>query len=70
MAERSAALNKDPETAKAFRKEVARFLPNETVKATVNSQPFWRYLAHLMDDYREQITQTMLKQALSAEFKI
>jgi predicted nucleotidyltransferase component of viral defense system len=70
FAERSASLNKDPETAKAFRKEMARFLPNETVKETVNSEKFWHYLAHLMEDYLAQITQTMLKQSPSVEFKM
>lgn len=68
--ERYASLNKDPEIAKAFRKEMARFLPNETVKETVNSEKFWHYLAHLMEDYLAQITQTMLKQPPSGEFKM
>ena len=68
--ERYASLNKDPEIAKAFRKEMARFLPNETVKETVNSEKFWHYLAHLMEDYLAQITQTMLKQPPSVEFKM
>lgn len=68
--ERYASLNKDPEIAKAFRKEMARFLPNETVKETVNSEKFWHYLAHVMEDYLAQITQTMLKQPPSGEFKM
>lgn len=68
--ERYASLKKDPEIAKAFRKEMARFLPNETVKETVNSEKFWHYLAHLMEDYLAQITQTMLKQPPSVEFKM
>lgn len=70
FSERYASLNKDPEIARAFRKEMARFLPNETVKETVNSEKFWHYLAHLMEDYLAQITQTMLKQPPSGEFKM
>jgi len=68
--ERYASLNKDPEIAKAFRKEMARFLPNETVKETVNSEKFWHYLTHLMEDYLAQIMQTILKQPPSVEFKM
>ena len=59
FAERTASLNKDPEIAKEFRKEMARFLPNETVKETVDSEKFWEYLSNLLQDYCKQIVQTL-----------
>ncbi len=59
FAERTASLNKDPEIAREFRKEMARFLPNETVKETVDSEKFWEYLSNLLEDYCKQIVRTL-----------
>ena len=58
FAERTAALKKNPGIAKEFRKEMARFLPNETVRETVDSEKFWEYLSNLLEDYCKQIVQT------------
>jgi hypothetical protein len=59
FAERTASLSKDPEIAKEFRKEMARFLPNETVKEAVNSEQFWQYLSNLMESYQPQLIQSL-----------
>jgi len=70
FAERTASLNKDPEIVKEFRKEMARFLPNETVKETVNSEQFWHYLSNLMESYHPQLIQILEGREKSPEFKM
>lgn len=70
FAERSASLNKDLEIAKEFRKEMARFLPNETVKETVNSEKFWEYLSNLLESYHLQLMKTLEGKDKSPEFKM
>ena len=70
FAERSASLNKNLEIAKEFRKEMARFLPNETVKETVNSEKFWEYLSNLLESYRLQLIKTLEGKDKSPEFKM
>ena len=59
FSERTASLKKNPEIAKEFRKEMSRFLPNETVKETVDSEKFWEYLSNLLEDYRKQLIQIL-----------
>jgi predicted nucleotidyltransferase component of viral defense system len=70
FAQRSASLNKDLEIAKEFRKEMARFLPNETVKETVNSEKFWEYLSNLLESYHLQLIKTLEGKDKSPEFKM
>ena len=70
FAVRSASLNKDAEIAKEFRKEMARFLPNDTVTETVTSEKFWEYLSNLIEGYHQQLTQTLVGQENSPEFKM
>lgn len=70
FAERSASLNKNLEIAKEFRKEMARFLPNETVKETVNSEKFWEYLSNLLESYHLQLMKTLEGKDKSPEFKM
>lgn len=70
FAERSASLNKDLEIAKEFRKEMARFLPNETVKETVNSEKFWEYLSNLLESYHQPLMKTLEGKDKSPEFKM
>ena len=70
FAQRSASLNKDLEIAKEFRKEMARFLPNETVKETVNSEKFWEYLSNLLESYHQQLMKTLEGKDKSPEFKM
>lgn len=70
FAERSASLNKNLEIAKEFRKEMARFLPNETVKETVNSEKFWEYLSNLLESYHLQLIKTLKGKDKSPEFKM
>jgi predicted nucleotidyltransferase component of viral defense system len=70
FAERSASLNKNLEIAKEFRKEMARFLPNETVKETVNSEKFWEYLSNLLESYHQQLMKTLEGKDKSPEFKM
>ena len=70
FAERSASLNKDLEIAKEFRKEMSRFLPNETVKETVNSEKFWEYLSNLLESCRLQVIKTLEGKDKSPEFKM
>jgi predicted nucleotidyltransferase component of viral defense system len=70
FAERSASLNKNLEIAKEFRKEMSRFLPNETVKETVNSEKFWEYLSNLLESYHLQLIKTLEGKDKSPEFKM
>jgi predicted nucleotidyltransferase component of viral defense system len=70
FAERTAALNKNPGIAKEFRKEMARFLPNETVRETVDSEKFWEYLSNLLEDYYKQIVQTLHGRESPPAFKM
>ena len=70
FAERTAALNKNPGVAKEFRKEMARFLPNETVRETVDSEKFWEYLSNLVEDYYKQIVQTLHGRESPPAFKM
>lgn len=70
FAERSASLNKDQEIAKEFRKEMARFLPNETVKETVNSEKFWEYLSNLLESYQQQLIKKLEGKDKPPEFKM
>ncbi len=70
FAERSTSLNKDPAITKEFRKEMARFLPNETVKETVNSEKFWEYLSNLLESYHQKLIKTLEGKDKSPEFKM
>ena len=70
FSERMASLKKDPEIAKEFRKEMARFLPNETVKETVNSEKFWDYLSNLIEDYYQQVIEVLKGHGQPSEFKM
>ena len=38
---------------------MARFLPNQTVKETVNSEKFWEYLSNLLESYHQQLIQVL-----------
>lgn len=67
---RTASLNKDPEIAKEFRKEMARFLPNEIVNSTVNSEKFWDYLSNVIVSYHQQLIQTLSGPEKSPGFKM
>ena len=70
FSERTSSLKKDPEIAKEFRKEMARFLPNETVKETVNSEKFWEYLSNLIENYYQQVIQVLEGRGQPSEFKM
>jgi predicted nucleotidyltransferase component of viral defense system len=70
FAERTALLNKNLKAFKDFREEMARFLPNEIVKETVNSEKFWSYLNSLMKEYHQQLIQVLEHKNDSPEFKI
>lgn len=70
FSERMTSLKKDPEIAKEFRKEMARFLPNETVKETVNSEKFWDYLSNLIEDYYQQVIEVLKGHGQPSEFKM
>lgn len=70
FSERTTSLKKDPEIAKEFRKEMARFLPNETVKETVNSENFWEYLSNLMEDYYQQVSRVAQGHVQPSMFKM
>jgi len=56
---RAASLKNDPAIAKEFRKEMGRFLPNEVVKETVNSEDFWKYMSYLIENYHQQLSQLL-----------
>jgi hypothetical protein len=49
---------------------MARFLPNETVKETVNSEKFWEYLSNLLESYHLQLMKTLEGKDKSPEFKM
>jgi predicted nucleotidyltransferase component of viral defense system len=70
FSERATSLQSDPEIVKEFRKEMARFLPNTTVKETVNSEKFWVYLSNLAESYHQTLVQTLNGQERPAEFKM
>jgi hypothetical protein len=70
FSERASSLQSDPEIVKEFRKEMARFLPNATVKETVNSEKFWEYLSNLTERYHQALVQTLNGQERPAEFKM
>jgi predicted nucleotidyltransferase component of viral defense system len=70
FAERTAAMSKNPGIAKEFRKEMARFLPNETVRETVDSEKFWEYLSNLLEDYYKQIVQILHGRESPPAFKM
>lgn len=70
FAERAMSLQSDPEIVKEFRKEMARFLPNSTVKETVNSEKFWEYLSNLLENYHQTLVQTLSGQERPAGFKM
>ena len=70
FAERATSLQNDPKVVKEFRKEMARFLPNATVKETVNSEKFWEYLSNLTESYHQTLAQTLNGQERPAEFKM
>jgi predicted nucleotidyltransferase component of viral defense system len=70
FSERTSSLKNDPEIAKEFRKEMSRFLPNETVKETVNSARFWEYLTNLMEIYCQQVIQVLEGHGQPSEFKM
>ena len=70
FAQRAASLQSDPEIVKEFRKEMARFLPNTTVKETVNSEKFWEYLSNLLESYHQQLIKTLEGKDKSPEFKM
>ena len=56
--------------AREFRKEMARFLPNQTVKETVNSEKFWEYLSNLLESYHQQLIQALEGRDQTPEFKM
>ncbi len=70
FAERTASLQSDPEIVKEFRKEMARFLPNTTVKETVNSEKFWEYLSNLLASYHQTLAQTLSGQEPPSTFRM
>ncbi len=69
IAERTASVQKDSEIAEEFHKEMTRFLPNQAVKETVNSEKFWEYLSNLMQGYHQQVIEG-LKKRTRADIRI
>ena len=70
FSERTASLKNEPAIANEFRKEMSRFLPNEIVKETVNSETFWEYLSNLMVGYHKQLIKTLAGNVSEPEFKM
>jgi hypothetical protein len=70
FAQRTHSLTADPKIAKDFRQEMSRFLSNQMVKETVHSESFWTFLSHLMNDYLDQITQTLKRSKPNTPFKM
>lgn len=70
FSERTASLKNEPAIANEFRKEMSRFLPNEIVKETVNSESFWEYLSNLMVGYHQQLIKTLAGNVSEPEFKM
>jgi predicted nucleotidyltransferase component of viral defense system len=54
LRERVASLKTRPEVRDAFVEEMRRFLPAATARDTVETLPFWNYLAQLVDDISKQ----------------
>lgn len=70
FSKRAASLKDDPAIAKEFRNEMSRFLPNQIVKDTVLSDSFWQYLSNLLNDYRQQLHQTLTGSTSPTQFKM
>ena len=70
FAERTEALQLQPAAAKDFRFEMSRFLPNQIVKDTVQSDAFWTYLCSLINNYRGQVTQALTGQMPTKFFRM
>lgn len=60
FAERAASLQSQPAMINDFRFEMSRFLPNQIVKDTVQSDDFWVFLCGLMNSYSSQLTQSLV----------
>lgn len=65
---RAASMRSQPAMAKDFRFEMRRFLPNQLVKDTVESDDFWVYLCSLMQTYTDQVTQVLNGQPSPSAF--
>lgn len=50
LTERTAALQTQPAMREDFMKEMHRFLPAATVRATIEKEAYWSYLADLVND--------------------
>jgi predicted nucleotidyltransferase component of viral defense system len=70
FSDRTASLTNEPAIANEFRKEMSRFLPNEIVKETVNSETFWEYLSNLMVGYHQELIKTLAGKVSEPEFKM
>lgn len=66
---RVASLN-DPAVMAQFRQEMSRFLPNSTVRETVESDQFWLYLCQLMDHYLQQLKHILTGSVQPPVFKM
>jgi predicted nucleotidyltransferase component of viral defense system len=70
FSERAASMQLQPAMVNDFRFEMRRFLPNQMVKDTVESDDFWAYLCGLMHTYTGEITQALTGQQAARVFKM
>jgi predicted nucleotidyltransferase component of viral defense system len=70
FSERTESMMSQPSIAKDFRFEMSRFLPNRLVKDTVELDDFWAYVCGLMQNYAEQVKQTLQGQQSAKVFKM
>lgn len=70
LADRLTSLQSQPAVAKDFRFEMSRFLPNQIVKDTVQSEDFWTFLCGLMNSYMSQVTQSLTRQPGQPSFRV
>jgi predicted nucleotidyltransferase component of viral defense system len=67
---RVSSLKSDPEIASEFRNEMIRFLPDQIVKETIDTQAFWEFLCELMQTCLQQVTQATKTKKPKGGFKM
>lgn len=70
FAERAASMQSQPSIANDFRFEMRRFLPNQLMKNTVESDDFWAYVCGLMQTYTGRVTQILTGQQPAKVFNM
>lgn len=68
LSERTGSLHNDPSVRAAFIHEMKRFLPQKTVRNTVENADFWEYIVSVIQTECAQVTQFLKAPAASPIF--